>query len=364
MTTHHDFTLNRPGALIAAVPAVLGFVPQNSLVIVGIERGQMGAVMRLDLEDAFDGAVDGLADVVSTSGADAAIAVIVAEDRAGHPSFDSDCEGLCAHIAAVFDGFGVTLIDAHVVDRIAAGGRWRCADGCGLEGSVDDPAASPLSAAAVLDGRRLYANRGELEAVITPEADRDADALARAIDELDAAAAQDPADHAARRDAVAFVLDCVRRVKAGEQLGDAEIARLAHGFTDVIVRDAVYALALGPLADAAEQLWLRLARKLPAPWRAEALTFVGFFAYARGDGPLAGVALEAALDVDPMHRMARLLDNALQAGMRPQRIRELARTGSDLAEGLGVPVPGVRPSRPSRRAPSRGAGRRSRGRGR
>jgi hypothetical protein len=363
MTTHHDFTLNRPGALIAAVPAVLGFVPQNSLVIVGIERGQMGAVMRLDLEDAFDGAVDGLADVASTSGADAAIAVIVAEDRAGHPSFDSDCEGLCAHIAAVFEGFDITLIDAHVVDRIAAGGRWRCADGCGLEGSVDDPAASPLSAAAVLDGRRLYGSRRELEAVITPDSDGDVGALAQAIDEL-GAAAPDPPEHARRREAVAFVLECVRRVEAGEKPTDAETARLAHGFTDVIVRDAVYALALGPLADAAEQLWLHLARTLPAPWRAEALTFVGFFAYARGDGPLAGVALEAALDVDPAHRMARLLDNALQSGMRPQRIRELAHTGSDLAEALGVPVPGVRPSRPSRRAPSRGAGRRSRGRGR
>jgi hypothetical protein len=34
--------------------------------------------------------------------------------------------------------------------------------------------------------------------------------------------------------------------------------------------------------------------------------------------------VEAALAVNPAHRMARLLDAALQAGMHPTKIRELA----------------------------------------
>ena len=38
-------------------------------------------------------------------------------------------------------------------------------------------------------------------------------------------------------------------------------------------------------------------------------------AYLRGDGPLAAVALEAALAEDPAHRMAGLLDTALQGGV-------------------------------------------------
>src|ERR1700710_1921560 len=48
MTTEPDFMLNRPGALIAAVPAVLGFVPEKSLVLVTVDRGELGAVMRVD----------------------------------------------------------------------------------------------------------------------------------------------------------------------------------------------------------------------------------------------------------------------------------------------------------------------------
>jgi Domain of unknown function (DUF4192) len=50
MTTHRaDFDLNRPGALIAALPAVLGFVPENSLVLVSLDDGELGSVLRVDL---------------------------------------------------------------------------------------------------------------------------------------------------------------------------------------------------------------------------------------------------------------------------------------------------------------------------
>ena len=82
-------------------------------------------------------------------------------------------------------------------------------------------------------------------------------------------------------------------------LDDAEVAGLACGLTDVAVRDTLYALAVGVGASAAEALWAVLARTLPDPWRAEALVLLAFSAYARGDGPLAGVSLEAALRSDP-----------------------------------------------------------------
>ena len=61
-------------------------------------------------------------------------------------------------------GNGIELLDFHVVDRVATGGRWHCLDGSW--GTIDDPSASPLAMAAVLDGRRLYARRDELQQVI------------------------------------------------------------------------------------------------------------------------------------------------------------------------------------------------------
>lgn len=74
---------------------------------------------------------------------------------------------------------------------------------------------------------------------------------------------------------------------------------------------------------AAESLWTLLARVLPAPFRTEALVLLAFSAYLRGEGPLAGVALEAALADTPDHSMSGLLDTALQSGMPPEKMRGL-----------------------------------------
>ena len=129
------------------------------------------------------------------------------------------------------------------------------------------------------------------------------------------------------------------RVGEGQQLRDAELAGLACALADVEVRDTMYALAVGQSAGEAESLWALLARTLPEPWRVEALVLLAFSAYARGDGPLAGVSLEAALRCEADHRMAGMLDMALQSGLRPEDIRELAVTGYRVAKRLGVRLP-------------------------
>ena len=51
------------------------------------------------------------------------------------------------------------------------------------------------------------------------------------------------------------------------------------------------------------------------------------------------MSLEAALRCEPGHRMAGMLDTALQSGLRPEHIRELALTGYRLADQLGVRLP-------------------------
>jgi hypothetical protein len=141
-----------------------------------------------------------------------------------------------------------------------------------------------------------------------------------------------------RRD-VEDAMAAAARVGDGQQLSDAELAALACALADVQVRDTLYALAVGHSAGEAESLWALLSRSLPTPWRAEALVLLAFSAYARGDGPLAGVSLEAALRCEPGHRMAGMLDTALQSGLRPEHIRELAVTGYRLARQLGVRLP-------------------------
>ena len=350
MTTHEpDYRFTRPGALIAALPAVLGFVPEKSLVLVALEDRDMGAVMRVDLSKAMDGDLTHLADVAAASGADTVVAVIVDADGAPCPMCNQDYRDMCDELNAALSAHDMSVYATHVVDRIEAGGRWHCVDGCGAFGAVEDPMASPLAAAAVLEGRRLYPRRSDLQAVV---AVADASRAASLVPAITAHAEVREADWRAdpdgcgRRD-IEATMAIAARVSDGAELEDAELAMLACALTDVAVRDTLYALAVGAVAGDAEALWTVLARTLPDPWRTEALVLLAFSAYTRGDGPLAGLSLEAALRDNPDHQMASMLDRALQSGMRPEQIRELSGTGYRLAKRLGVRLP---PRRMSGRA--------------
>jgi len=336
-----DFELNRPGAVIAALPAVLGFVPEKSLVLISIDDGELGSVMRVDLSESLPDRIGPLAEVASAASPEAAIVVIVDADGAGCPACNEEYRDLCATLTDELAQRDIVVWAAHVVDRVAAGGRWHCVDGCGAGGVVDDPSASPLAMAAVLDGRRLYARRADLQAVVAVDERAGSAVLAGLIGEhcssREAAHRADPA--ACVRSDVEDAMAAAGRVGDGQQLADAELARLACALGDVEVRDTLYALAVGQSAGEAESLWALLSRSLPTPWRVEALVLVAFSAYVRGDGPLAGVALEAALRCQPDHRMAGMLDTALQSGLRPEHIRKLAVTGYRLAERIGVRLP-------------------------
>jgi Domain of unknown function (DUF4192) len=332
-----DFMLNRPGALIAALPAVLGFVPEKSLVVVTVDRGEMGAVMRVDLSPRLVDTVDRIAEVAAAARPNAAIAVIVDADGALCPMCAEDYRELARALSDVLALQAITLLAVHVVDRIAAGGRWHCADMCGDRGAVDDPSSSPLAMAAVLDGRRLYARREELQQVIEGKDTARVDRIARRIRRR-LKARGDHDDDSTRRD-IEYAIDAVGQVCDGTELSDAAAAEIACGLTNILVRDTLYALAVSDKAGQAETLWAMLSRVLPKPWRVEALVLLAFSAYARGDGPLAGVALEAALRCSGEHRMASMLDTALQSGLRPEQIRDLAVTGYRLADGFGVSLP-------------------------
>jgi Domain of unknown function (DUF4192) len=335
-----DFHLNRPGVLIAALPAVLGFVPEKSLVLVTVDRGEMGCVMRVDLSDELPHSLAHIADVAAAAKPDSAIAVVIDEDGASCRMCNDEYRELADRLTTALANRGIELLAAHVVDRVAAGGRWHCADGCGNAGTVDDPSASPLAVAAVLDGRRLYARRAELQEVIQVANSARADLLAEIIGDSKPDSAERP-DEAARAD-IECTIAAAARVADAVELDDDELARLAWALTDLRVRDTLYALAVGENAGQAESLWALLSRTLPEPWRVEALVLLAFSAYARGDGPLAGVSLEAALRGDPTHRMAGMLDTALQSGLRPEKIRDLAITGYRLADRLGVQLPPMR----------------------
>lgn len=304
------------GSVVESLLGVLGFKPVESLVVVAVKGGEVGCVMRLDLSDAaLADAPDRLAELAVRSGADGVVAVVVSAEGARCRMCGDQFGDLVRDLSAALERHGAQLFDAVVVDRIEAGGRWHCVDGCGVAGVLDDPATSAAAAAAVAAGHRMYGTREELKASVAVDLAR-----AAALQPLLAGAGGMVDDVAV---SVREVVAAVRRVGEGAVLSDAEMAGVAATLVDLRVRDALFTLVDCEEAAAAETLWSQLARVLPQPFRTEALTLTAFSAFTRGEGPLAGVALEAVQAENPTHRMAGLLDTALQNGVRPEEIRGL-----------------------------------------
>jgi hypothetical protein len=85
----------------------------------------------------------------------------------------------------------------------------------------------------------------------------------------------------------------------------------------------------GERHDAAEALWRQLTLVAPPPWGAAPATRLAVYAYARGDGALARVALERALADNPDDVVAREVRAWLDRGLRPgevvRRVRRVVR---------------------------------------
>ncbi|MEV5651688.1 DUF4192 domain-containing protein [Nocardia sp. NPDC052254] len=351
-------TMSEPGEFIAAVPALLGFRPQRSLVVCLLLRSRkypgavyLGALARHDLDVAGCGAWVRLAgQLAAICGQEEAVGVLVliVDDRATAPRAGRAGRRGARHrdLVRTLDGAlgarGVTLVQAWAVTDIAAGADWWSVVDAGHRGRQSDPAASPVALAQVLDGRPIRASRAELTAVVAED-----EALRDRIDAVIGAAAeaarsrfrqalQAGVPRSYSRAALEMVLWQICTVASGDELDPPELADVAVAIRDDAVRDSLFAVALTEHAAAAETLWARACRGLGGPDRAEVATLLGYSAYARGDGPLAGVAFDAALVAEPGHRIARLLDAALRTGMRPGDVRKLACSGRDTAAGLGV----------------------------
>ncbi|WP_196814483.1 DUF4192 domain-containing protein [Nocardia sp. BMG111209] len=342
--------IDAPGEFIAAVPALLGFVPERSLVVCVLqEAGRrpgsvfLGAIARHDLYPVGTQLpmVRQLAAFCAQEGACGALVLIV-DDSAGGPGRIQRQDGAGCRLMRMFAGAllaeGVEPTDAWIVSEIAAGARWWSLIDPEITGAQSDPAASPVALAQVLDGRPIRSGRAELAALVAPDPERAAE-VAELLPEAVAAAARDrcaTTAEAHRRAVLESVLGQVRLVAAGGRPSARDLAELAVALRDTVIRDVLFALPLSGHACAAETLWSQLCRAVTGRDRAEAAALLGYSAYARGDGPVAGVALAAALAAEARHTLAGLLETALRTGMPPREVRRLAHSGRDRAAALGV----------------------------
>ena len=326
--------------IAAALPYLVGFHPHESVVLValgGPTGNRVGLTVRADLPaGAASAAVTtALARSVATDDPAGVVVAVVSEapdDRGRLPGGD-DVPGL-PHRDVVHDAVvALAALDIPVRDTLLVrGGRWwsyDCTEAC-CAPEAGEPlpgGVSVLATASAAAGQVVARDRTALEARIAPLEGPARAAMEevtwRLVDRRARPAREDP-DAEARRSWDA-VLRAVRRCRprAVRRLPDREVAGVLWALVDVRVRDRALTLALGDDAAAAELLWTECTRRAPVPMDAAPATLLALSAWLRGDGAMANVALQRALDSRPTYTLARLLADGLAACLPPAELRAM-----------------------------------------
>jgi hypothetical protein len=134
------------------------------------------------------------------------------------------------------------------------------------------------------------------------------------------------------------------RIGAIAPLDDDAVAWLALLLVNIPVRDYAWD-QVGRDVEGSVGLWTDIVRRVERELAAAPATLLAFAAWRNGDGAIASIALDRALDADPDYSMAQLLLHGIDNGLPPRA-------------WLDVPPPGV--PRPARRRRSGSQGRRPR----
>jgi hypothetical protein len=120
----------------------------------------------------------------------------------------------------------------------------------------------------------------------------------------------------------AAVREAIGVYRAGERITEPDaFAALLVGLVNLAVRDDAWARMVPEHREAHLRLWADLVRRASGPWLPAPASLFAFTAWQAGDGTLANVALDRALDADPDYSMARLLREILAAGVPPAQAR-------------------------------------------
>jgi hypothetical protein len=322
-----------PGDLVQLVPFLLGFHPEESLVILGLARGRVVVTVRMDLADLVADAAPRLLAgtlIAMVNGGAEDLVGVVFDDRAaagigrlGEPlPWHGVREALQVEAARV----GATVDDVLLVSAR----RWWsycCPDEacCPRDGQPLDDESSEVPAAAAYAGLVALPDRPALAALLAPEL---ADVRNPLLPQLQSAerslrTAEDGGR--AERSAKRALFAAARRADTpggGPAQPDDEVVRFGAALAIAAVRDAVW-LAVDDRRLDGRELWRWLGRRLPDRYAAVPLFVFGWASWRAGNGALAGMAAERALDADPGCTAADLLLAAVSGGVDPRQMPKL-----------------------------------------
>jgi Domain of unknown function (DUF4192) len=331
----HVIRAGSPGALLRLIPHLLGFVPEASLIVMGVAppRDRIRVTLRYDLPD--PPAADLVAEIAAH-----ALGVLSAQRLTAAVAVGYGPEALVTPVATELrDAAWQAAIDLREFLRVADGRYWSYACGnekcCPAEGvPFEDAAADPAEAAALASvGDRVLASRAAVAARVAPlggitresmrQATRRAEQhIAQLLGKVRKSSRLGAARHMIAAEGLAAVGGMLARYRDGGRFtSDYEIARIAMALRDLRVRDDAWARMDPEHSGPHQRLWIDVVRRAQPGYVAAPAALLAFVAWQSGDGALANVALDRALADDPRYSMALLLRQVITAGAPPTLAR-------------------------------------------
>lgn len=304
------FTARTPADVLALVPVLLGFTPQDSIVMLTF-GGSRSFHARVDLPRGHDdhGGIDEVVTQLLGPVRRHGVGRVVLVLYTGDPVLASR---LTRRLSARFGRAGVELVAA----LRAHEGRWWAgrrerADFTG-PGVPYDVSIHPLVVEAVVGGTEILGSRQQLVDAMAHDPALGTGVLA-ALAEGPRAPTGDP-----RAEVVLRVAEGVARcAEAGGPPDDHAVAWLLRALLDPAARDAVVDLVTRETARLHVAWWTEVVRRSPDALVAAPAGLLAFAAWQAGDGARAWCAVDRCLAAAPDDRFAHLLAATLAGAVPP-----------------------------------------------
>jgi len=297
--------------MLALIPYLLGFRPEQSLVVMVLRQHRVVLTARMDLPRSMEECeqvADHFARVaVRHDAEDCLVAVYSTEWEHAH---------LVLMTLALSDDLPVVTA-LHCDDDQY---RMLAPDGT-MEGPYGfDPRASAAAAAAVVAGLSVAPDRESLAARIMAGPRELTDQVVAAAEDVDLPEEQDE-----RRDLMdRTVSRCLPEKDAVAELSDSDCALLGLLCLDLEVRDVAWLRMERETASRHLALWIEVSRRVPPVLTAAPVCLAGMASWLDGDGALAWCCAERAEEEHPGYGLAGLLGEILAATLHPGAWHELA----------------------------------------
>lgn len=323
--------ISSPAESAQIIPYLVGFTPQESLVISAIQDGRIQVTARVDLADVLPGgAAENLLDRIWSRFPDAdAHAVAYTADHETAWKLLARCDAWLPY------GCQAMVIDANT---------WHTPDGA--SGTIDP--YGTLAAQATYHGLQRLGSRADLETRFTsaPDSDQLDLHLGKALVTLPY-----PGDTSQLVELTHDLL--ARNLPSTSAMSVGDAVQLSVLAQDPDVRDLALVSISRDNATDHLKLWQGVIQASPAYGADMSLYLAGMAAWISGDGASATIALERSLAAEPQHvgpHPARLLEGIIDNVIPPTAWDSLRR---DIADHAHPDVKQALPA-PDQPAPDRG----------